>query len=248
MNNSQNNQRSGKRTLGNFSSLALFETGSQWKVKLRILATTALLTVIWPGAWAFGSQTDPYKIWMLAEIAGQYAAVGQKDKAAELLGQALPLVEGISDDCDKPEPIAEIARQYAAAGQEARSSQLLAQAIRVAKTAKGCSGVNDEGENLGDIATRYWENGQYDQTLQILRQLGDDTFKALALAYYAPQLAEVGRANQATAVLAEALQIGRNRWQVRESRTKDPSYQGSIPSPVHRSNYRKSFFKSLEIS
>ncbi|HEY9823563.1 MAG TPA: hypothetical protein V6D35_22745, partial [Candidatus Sericytochromatia bacterium] len=206
MNNSQNNQPSSKSALGKFSLIALFETRGQWTVKLRILATTAVLTVIWPGAWAFG-QNDPYKIWMLAEIAGQYAAVGQKDKAAELLAQALPLVEGISDDCDKPEPIAEIARQYAAAGQEARSSQLLAQAIRVAKTAKGCSGVNDEGENLGDIATRYWENGQYDQTLQILRQLGDDTFKALALAYYAPQLAEVGRANQATAVLAEALQI-----------------------------------------
>ncbi len=206
MNNSQNNQRGGKSALGSFSLLALFKTGGHWKVKLRILATTTVLTVIWPGAWAFG-QSDPYKIWMLAEIAGQYAEVGQKDKAAELLAQALPLVQDISDDCNKPKPIAAIARQYAAAGQEAKSSQLLAQAIQMAKTAKGCSSNDDVLENLGDIAEWYWENQQYDQALQILRELDDDTMKAVALAYYAPKLAEVGRANQATAVLAEALQI-----------------------------------------
>jgi hypothetical protein len=46
MNNYQNNQPHGKSEEGNFSLLALFETRGKWKVKKRILATTALLTVI----------------------------------------------------------------------------------------------------------------------------------------------------------------------------------------------------------
>ena len=121
----------------------------------KILATTALLSLILPGASALGSEADFNRFLMLTKIASEYAAVGQKDKAADLLDQALPLVQSISDDCNKPEPIAAIARQYAAAGQEARSSQLLAQAIQVAKTATGCLGHNDEFENLAEIANQY---------------------------------------------------------------------------------------------
>ncbi len=172
----------------------------------KILATTALLSLILPGGSALGSEADFARLSMLTEIAGEYTAVGQKDKAVDLLAQALPLVQTISDECDKPEPIAEIARQYAAAGQEARSSQLIAQAIQVAKTATGCLGHNDEFENLGDIANRYWEDGQYDQALQILRQIDDDKTTGLILAYYATQLVEVGRNDQAAEILAEAIQ------------------------------------------
>ncbi|NET58031.1 MAG: hypothetical protein F6K47_18315 [Symploca sp. SIO2E6] len=92
---------------------------------------------------------------LLTAIADNYAKIGQKDKSLEILAQALPLVQCISDKCNQSEPLAAIAGQYALIGQEVRASEILNQAIQIAQTAQGCMSHNDLFENLYDISERY---------------------------------------------------------------------------------------------
>ena len=181
-------------------------------MKLKILVTAALLTLILPVNGATAPESDVSKLGILTRIAGEYAAIGQNDKAEELLAQALPLVQAISNDCDKSEPIAAIAGQYAKAGQQAKAKELLDQAIRVANAAKNCLSHNDVVENLADIQNRYVQEGQYDLALQTVRGLNNENevFKIYGLSLIAHHFADTGQVDKSSALLTEIVKVAQS--------------------------------------
>lgn len=158
------------------------------------------------------TQNNPNKIWMLSSIAQQYAEVGQKQKASELITQALPLVDNISSNCDKPKPMATIAGNYARVGQDAQAKLLLEQAIKIAKTAKGCNSTNDSVENLLDISNKYIDEGLYDLALQSVKGLDDASsfYQVYGLSLIARDVAQSNKVDQVNALTTEILNVAQS--------------------------------------
>lgn len=179
----------------------------------KTLAVTALISFFIPISVVAktATQNNPNKIWMLSSIAQQYAKAGQKQKASELITQALPLVDNISSNCDKPKPMAIIAGNYARVEQETQAKLLLEQAIKVAKTAKGCYNTNDAVENLLDISNKYIDEGLYDLALQSVRGLDNASlYQVFGLSLIARNLAASNEVNQVNALTTEILDVAQN--------------------------------------
>ena len=109
------------------------------------------------------AKTIKHEFWKaaaLAEIAGIYAKAGQKEKAAELLSQALETIQTTqttNDEFQKARLLAEVAGSYAKAGQKVKAAELLSQALETTKT------IEDEFMKivaLAQILGRYAEAGQ----------------------------------------------------------------------------------------
>jgi tetratricopeptide (TPR) repeat protein len=181
----------------------------------RTLAVTALVSFLLPISVIAKTATpnNPNKVWMLSIIAQEYAEAGQKQKASELIAQTLPLVNNISSNCDKPEPMATIAGNYARVGQDIQAKQLLEQAIQVAKTAKGCNNTNDTVENLLDISNKYINEGLYDLALQSVRGLNNANFslyQVYGFSLIARDLAKSNKTDQINAITTEIINTAQN--------------------------------------
>lgn len=179
----------------------------------KTLAVAALISFFIPSSVVAktATQHNPNKIWMLSSIAQQYAEAGQKQKASELITQALPLVDNISSNCDKPKPMATIAGNYARVEQETQAKLLLEQAIKVAKTAKGCYNTNDAVENLLDISNKYIDEGLYDLALQSVRGLDNaSSYQVFGLSLIARNLAASNKLDQVNALTTEILNVSQN--------------------------------------
>ncbi|OKH45745.1 hypothetical protein NIES2101_25855 [Calothrix sp. HK-06] len=181
----------------------------------KTLAVAALISFVIPTSVVAktATQNNPNKIWMLSNIAQQYAEAGQKQKASELITQALPLIDNISSNCNKPEPMATIAGNYVRVGQETQAKLLLEQAIKVAKTAKGCNSTNDSVENLLDISNIYINQGFYDLALQSVRGLNDASssfYQVYGLSLIARDLAKSNKNDQINALITEILNVAQN--------------------------------------
>jgi len=98
-----------------------------------------------------------YKSSALADIAGKYAETGQKEKATQILSQALETAKTIEDANDKSRALADIAGEYAKAGQKEKANQILSQALETAKT---IGDADDKSRALADIAGKYANAGK----------------------------------------------------------------------------------------
>lgn len=107
---------------------------------------------------------DTLKAGVLGEIASYYVASQQKDKAAQILTQALTHTQKIQDnDFFKAFILSTLAVQYAALGEDN-------QARAIANTINPESSKDVKAIVLADIAKQYIANGQKNKAVEVLRQ------------------------------------------------------------------------------
>jgi len=99
----------------------------------------------------------------LTEVAGKYIEAGQKDKAAEVLSQALQVAKTTNNIY----LLTEIGGKYIEAGQNNKASEVLSQALQVVKTIEDAS---SKANALTEIAGSYAAVGQKDQASEVLSQ------------------------------------------------------------------------------
>lgn len=130
----------------------------------------------------------------LAKIAVKFAEVGQKEKATQILSQALKTAKTIEDK-DKTKPGLDIAESYAKIGQTDKAFQVL-RLYYSKNNAFEISGV------LREIAVSYAKSGQkeeatktFSRSVEVAKQIQDPykiRFKSLALWLIASSYAEAG--------------------------------------------------------
>src|SRR3712207_4517049 len=168
-----------------------FMSGLQKYRKLRtLLATAALLSTTCSACTFYASAVKQTRTHALASVAVGYAEVGQKDKAEEILTQALESAKAIEDFNNKEVALNQIAIKYAEAGQ-------YDQALQVTKAMK-----NDDVWSLNEIAMKAAEAGEYDRAIQATKAMKKNTSQAAqVLADVVIQAAELGRYDQALMVV-----------------------------------------------
>lgn len=166
----------------------------------------------------------------LADIAAQYAAIGQykqalaltrtiKDKfyasralaniaksyaAVRQYDQAFRLAQTISEPSYKSEALTALANSYAATGQQLQASKVLSQAFTIAETIKF-----DNSFQLTDIANSYVAIGEYDQALRVVRTIKDIETQVRALMTIAGRLTQEGKVEKASEMLSQSLLLAR---------------------------------------
>jgi tetratricopeptide (TPR) repeat protein len=162
---------------------------------------------------------------VLTEIAGKYAEAEQKDKASEVLSQALQATATLKDgeskfsrfgsdrgfgdftelvnDYSKPFLLEKIAVRYAEVGQTDK-------AVQVAKTIQDAEA---KASALTEIAGKYIEAGQKDKAVETLSQaiqaaitIDYVPFTVKALEQIAGKYVEAGQKDKAAETLSQALQ------------------------------------------
>src|SRR4028119_926142 len=149
--------------------LACFMTRVQKRGKLRILAVAAVLTLVCSactGRRYDANTAKEVQAKALAGVAVGYAQLGQKDKASQLLAQAVQSAKAMNTNV-KHSTLAEVAIKYAEAGQYDQALQLT-KAIKLDL---------DKKIALDRIALKAVEAGQYDQVLKITRGMHDTSSK-----------------------------------------------------------------------
>jgi len=131
---------------------------------------------------------------ILSEIATVYAKVGQKEKAFQLLSQALELAMIVGDQY-RAGVLADVAVKYDTLGQREKTNQLLSQALESAMK------INDKGQSmiLSSIAAKYYGLGQKEkatlllsQALEAAMKIKDVIYKDWSLDVVAYGYAEIG--------------------------------------------------------
>jgi tetratricopeptide (TPR) repeat protein len=106
----------------------------------------------------------------LSEIAVKYAETGQKDKAAQILSQALETVKSIEDADDKGKAFFEVTESYAKIGQPDKAFQMLRfQAYDYGVYSTTNSAYKISGV-LREIASSYAKAGQKEKATQTFSQ------------------------------------------------------------------------------
>lgn len=164
------------------------------------------------------SNKEPYvKAASLATIASEFALAGQKEKALEVLYQAIQSAEGINDPShkfdQKAEAFALIAGAYDDAGMREKALRLLLQASGFAKKAE----INNVA--LRKIAGAYAKIGEYEQAGRIAASIKHSSSESDALIDIARACLNAGQKQQALENLEEAFQI------VRSFKGEPPSFE-----------------------
>jgi len=133
----------------------------------------------------------------LCEIANSYTKAGQKDKASEILSQALRVARTI--EVLKSSALHDIADSYAKVGQKEK-------ALQIARTIED---AYYKSLALRDIADSYAKVGQYNEALQVARTIKDASLKSRALCAIADGYTKAGQKEKASKVLSQALQVAR---------------------------------------
>jgi tetratricopeptide (TPR) repeat protein len=135
---------------------------------------------------------------VLGEIAAGYTAVGQEEKASEVLSEAFEVTQTVELPADKAMVLEAIARQYWQVGEPEKAAELLSQALQVAESIWGISTVKDTV--VERIALRYSEMGDRDRALQVADTILGKIAKSRALAQIAIHYAKAGDYEQAMGV------------------------------------------------
>jgi tetratricopeptide (TPR) repeat protein len=136
-------------------------------------------------------ESGVYKVSAICQIAGKCIDANQKDKATELLSQALMIANTIELPAPKALSLARIAVKYAEAG---LSDQAL-------ETTKVIESVSDKSMALAEIALKYAENQKFDEALEVAKGIESPAHKGWSLARIVDELAKAGRFNQAMEVV-----------------------------------------------
>jgi serine protease Do len=101
---------------------------------------------------------------VLSGTAELYALVGQRQRAAEVLSDALQAVENIEETFVKAIALTQIADGYAQLKQPDRATELLSQVLELAKSEND---VSEKNVILIILARSYGVLGQFDEAFQI---------------------------------------------------------------------------------
>lgn len=179
-------------------------------IQFNILAIGALIATFFPGGQVLAGETYSEKASLLADIAVQYKALGQSERAVKVLEQALPLAQASTNECFKATPLVKVAGGYILAQQESLGKQLLARAIKIARTqtATNChlSATSPE-ESLLNRAKEYASAGYYDLAVEIITKVNNPVMTPIAMAEVAGHYAKAGLDKQATKVVNQALEM-----------------------------------------
>ncbi|MBW4495464.1 MAG: hypothetical protein KME26_20740 [Oscillatoria princeps RMCB-10] len=114
---------------------------------------------------------ERYKAELVARVARQYAAAGDRQQAERTFSRALQLAKTFGE-LQGTAALVEIATEYAAASQFDRAAQL-------AGTIKD---ENNKPLALAQIAGEYARSGQFDAAVRLANSIKDDYYKGTALA------------------------------------------------------------------
>jgi tetratricopeptide (TPR) repeat protein len=157
---------------------------------------------------------------ILAEIAGDYADIGQYN-------QAMRVIEAIGDKnyevADKAEALLKIASAYGRVGQKEQAAETLSQALQLRQT------IELEYHTtrlLPIIAVAQAEAGQYDQAIQTTAAIGDAAQKVKTLLEIASVCHRVGQNSQVATTLSQAVQVAQSiEGESSTSWTYSPGYR-----------------------
>jgi tetratricopeptide (TPR) repeat protein len=150
-------------------------------VQLKLLLATLLLTIASPVTAVL--EPDAKRVFaeaqLLTSLAGDYTTIEQRDRAIQLLEEALSLNQALADSCPRLWLLANVAGHYAFLGQETKSSALLAQAQKIIDTTEYCgkepsaSDSSLPGMWVAEAAASHAEAGRHDIALRIATSFGD---------------------------------------------------------------------------
>ncbi len=141
---------------------------------------------------------------VLIKIAARYVKSGQKDKADEMLSQAIVLTKTMESAASKIFVLENISFEYAKLGQNDKASNILSEALQETKALKKDF---EQEVCLEIIAVKYAENGQYDQAIHVANTIKVVNFRNKALVEIALKYAESGQkmAENGENILAEII-------------------------------------------
>lgn len=172
------------------------------------LAAITLSAILSSTSVAIAVEQDT-KARLLADVAFQYAELGESQRSVEVLDQALRSTKAMTSQCFQANPLAKVAGGYLLVGQDTQGQQLLAEAIQIAKVQEATR-CNDSGtsptESLLNRVREYAEGGHLDLALKLSQGLGDP----ITLAELAGHLAEVGQSERATEILNQAIELAQD--------------------------------------
>jgi hypothetical protein len=170
----------------------------------------------------------------LAQIASGYVDIGQKDKAATVLEQALTLANRVQDASTRDDFLGQIASTYARIDQFDRSMAIANRFQDASTKAKVLNGIaltylfqqpekalqvvkliepldpNIANQALTDIAREYARTKQFDQALQVVELIKDNDLANWARIAIATEYANAGQLEQALQV-ADTIQTTEKR-------------------------------------
>ncbi len=123
--------------------------------------------------------------------------VGQKEKALEIILETLQAARIIEDPDAKATALFEVAGKYFEVGEKGKATEILSEALQTARTIESYSG---KASALVDIAGKYAEMGQFDKALRVARTIESYYMKASALAEIAGEYAKAEQFDQAIQV------------------------------------------------
>ncbi|HEY9879454.1 MAG TPA: hypothetical protein V6D29_13440 [Leptolyngbyaceae cyanobacterium] len=174
--------------------------------QLSKIAALALMTVVGLAGEASAIEPQDIKARLLADIAFEYAELGNSERLGEVLDQALRSTKAMEFQCFQGNPLARIAGSYLLVGQEAQGKPLLAAAIETAERqeATGCSrSATSPTESLANRAREYAEDGHLDLAVELITGVG----APLTLAEVAGHLTEAGQSERAAELLNQAITL-----------------------------------------
>lgn len=193
-----------------------------------------------------GKIQDAYnKVCSLTEIAVGYAGARQKDKASQLLSQAVEVAKTIEDTPAKAVALAEIATGYAKVGEMGESVQVSFQAVEATKRMED---VSRRAQVLLEIAGKYAEAGQRKETSDLLPQvlevaetIEDTSARAQVLLGIAGRYVELRERDKASRVLGQAFEAAKRSGDAR-------AQAGVLPGIASRYVETKEYDKALEVA
>ncbi|MEP0869704.1 hypothetical protein NDA01_07815 [Trichocoleus desertorum AS-A10] len=156
---------------------------------LSSLVLAPLLNLIHPSAIALSQEKAELALAeaeLLISLAGDYATIGQKNQAIDLLEDSLSLNQSLVEPCPKLRLLAGVAGQYAFVGQKIKSSEIFSQARSILKATKYCepepSGSSRSYPTtwIAVASLKHAQVGRYDTAFQVATAFGDQYFSYIA--------------------------------------------------------------------
>lgn len=152
------------------------------------------------------------QVYLITEIAFQYAAAKRSASALKVLDQALALTETMEEDCYKATPLMRVANGYILAGEAAKGQKLLTRAFQIAReqTLAGCTSGTTPQESLLKRAKEYAEAGYDNFVLSIID--GVDNFtRPMQMAEIAGIYWQQKKPEQARQIIGRAIEIAQSQ-------------------------------------
>lgn len=179
---------------------------AQWLKQFTQLAAITLIAVLSSTSAGSAIESQDRKAKLLADIAFQYAELGESQRSLEVLDQALRSTKAMTYRCFQANSLAKVAGGYLLVGHSTQGNQLLTEAIQTAQVqeATRCNGSGTSPtESLLNRAREYANAGHLELALELSQGLAEP----ITLAELAGHLAEAGQPERATEILNQAIEL-----------------------------------------